>query len=307
MKRYFSLLLLFSSLLFSSCYEEYTKDYEASYVYFATARPLRTLVDGNNMSIKVGVGIGGKREVNTSDWATFSINPSLLDIYPELHLMPDAYYTLADGERMTISNPNLAIADVKIDFSDEYYQDPKSYLNYYAIPFRITDHSLDEISKDNSGILKDYTIVVVKAVSKYHGYYYVRGTKKNLQTGEETTYYNNDLSKNSVRSFSSLDRNTVNFTCTDLDSNGSLALRLTINEGGSVSVENAGTVPVSDVIGVLDPDDESLSFTGGQPKFVLAYTYILGGVQYRVNEELIRRQNPEADLRFEEWTPTPSN
>ena len=42
-------------------------------------KPLRTLVADTDMSIKVGVAIGGKREVHTDDWATFEIDPSLLD------------------------------------------------------------------------------------------------------------------------------------------------------------------------------------------------------------------------------------
>lgn len=215
--------------------------------------------------------------------------------------MPENFYTLADAEKMTISNPNLAIADVKIDFTDEFFQDVKSYSNYYAIPFRITGHSLDEITKDNNGVLKDYTIVVVKAVNKYHGNYYVRGTRTNLSTNEVKTYYFNDLSKNETRSFSSIDRNKVSFICTDLVEDGRLSLQLEISDDGLVNISQAENI--SDAIAVMDPEASSLSFVGEQPKFVLAYTYELDGVEYRVEEELIRRQNPENDLRFEEWTP----
>lgn len=301
MKRYFNLIIVLFSLLLTSCYEDFVKDFDSSYVYFASQRPLRTLVDGSVTSIKVGVGIGGKREVNTSDWATFAIDPTLLEVYPDLHLMPEKYYTLADAEKMTVSNPNLAIADVKIDFTDEFFADKNSYKNYYAIPFRITDHSLDEITKDNNGVLKDYTIVVVKAVNKYHGNYYVRGTRTNLTTNQvDKEYYNNDLSQNKTRSFSSIDRNKVSFTCTDLVDDGSLALQLEISDEGLVNISQGGIV--SDGIAVLDPKESSLSFVGEQPKFVLAYTYELEGVKYRVEEELIRRQNPENDLRFEEWS-----
>ena len=305
MKRCLGLTILLFPWLLTSCYEDYTKDFEKSYVYFATQRPLRTLVDGRVTSIKVGVGIGGKREVHTSDWATFSIDPTLLDAYPELVLLPEAYYTLADAEKMTISNPNLAIADVRIDFSDAFFQDDQSYVNRYAIPFRLESHSLDEVTRDNSGVLKDYTIVVVKSVNRYHGTYYVRGTRTNLETQEVKSYYNKDLSQNLTRSFRSLDRNRVSFTCTDLVEDGSLSLELDISEEGTVNISQAGII--SDAIAVLDPSESSLSFAGAQPKFVLAYTYELNGVRYRVEEELIRRQNPENDLRFEEWVPLSSN
>ena len=59
------------SVLMTACYDDYEKDYDKSTVYFASQKPLRTLVADTDMSIKVGVAIGGKREVHTDDWATF--------------------------------------------------------------------------------------------------------------------------------------------------------------------------------------------------------------------------------------------
>ena len=63
-------------LLMTSCYEEYAKDYEYSTTYFASQKPLRTVIADRDMSIKVGVAIGGKREVDTGDWAEFEIDPA---------------------------------------------------------------------------------------------------------------------------------------------------------------------------------------------------------------------------------------
>ncbi len=63
-----------------SCYDDYTGDYVRSSAQFILQQPLRTVVPdrGQYTDIYVGVSIGGKREVNSYDWATFEIDPSLL-------------------------------------------------------------------------------------------------------------------------------------------------------------------------------------------------------------------------------------
>ena len=68
MKRLNILWIGLISVLMTACYDDYEKDYDKSSVYFASQKPLRTLVADTDMSIKVGVAIGGKREVHTDDW-----------------------------------------------------------------------------------------------------------------------------------------------------------------------------------------------------------------------------------------------
>ena len=79
------------------------------------------------------------------------------------------------------------------------------------------------------------------------------------------------------------------------------SVNLTVKPDGSVKIEAGGSVAITDASATLDPAAESLEFVGKQPKFTLSYKYTKGGVTYQVDEELIRRQNPEADLRFQEW------
>ena len=64
---------------FTSCYDEYTNDYETPNMGFAVANPLRTVIADRDMPIYIGVSIGGKREVDMSDWAKFEIDPSLVE------------------------------------------------------------------------------------------------------------------------------------------------------------------------------------------------------------------------------------
>ena len=58
MKRLNILWIGLISVLMTACYDDYEKDYDKSSVYFASQKPLRTLVADTDMSIKVGVAIG---------------------------------------------------------------------------------------------------------------------------------------------------------------------------------------------------------------------------------------------------------
>lgn len=300
MKRLNFLLIALVAVSATSCYDSFEKDYDVTRVYFASQKPLRTLVADTDMSIKVGVAIGGVREVDPDDWATFEIDPSLLE-GTGLTLMPQEYYQLADPDRMTVSNTNLAICDVRVTFSDGLYDDEKALGLHYAIPFRLTGHTHDEIATDVNGNLKDYSIVAVKFVSRWHGTYYMKGQVTNLSTGEVSSYGNKDLSRCPTCSFSSLARNKVQRPGFGSSAEAGEAINLTVNDDMSVTVEAGGTIAITEASATLDPEAEGLELAGPQPKFTLSYIYVQDGVQYRVDEELIRRQSPEADLRFEEW------
>ena len=152
--KYLNFIIVSMFVFFTtSCYEDFEKDFETTYTYFASQKPLRTLVADADMSIKVGVAFAGKREVNPNDWATFQIDNTLLDNYPDLELMPEKYYQLADKEKMTVTNPNLAIADVEVTFSDEFYNDNAALNKYYA-----TDLGIAQI-KNNIPEFKSYIVL----------------------------------------------------------------------------------------------------------------------------------------------------
>ena len=60
MKRLNILWIGLISVLMTACYDDYEKDYDESSVYFASQKPLRTLVADTDMSIKVGVATATK-------------------------------------------------------------------------------------------------------------------------------------------------------------------------------------------------------------------------------------------------------
>ena len=157
-----------------SCYDSFLEDYDFSACYFASQKPLRTVISDRDMSIEVGVAISGKREVDPNDWAEFEISlPELVGT--GLALLPEDYYTLSDPSRMTVKKANLPLAVVKVSFTDAFYADPLSTTKHYALPFRIIDSSLDSVLVDKAA-----TVVAVKYESTWSGTYCVQGTIKEL-------------------------------------------------------------------------------------------------------------------------------
>lgn len=294
LKYYFTALM--SVLTFTSCYEDYTDDYSESRAYFSSQKPLRTVIADRDMNIKVGVAIGGKREVDTKDWAEFSIEPGLLE-GTGLTLLPKSFYKLSSENRFSVSKPTLAVADVQIDFTEEFYNDANAVNTYYALPFKVTSSSLDGILEG-----KDYSIVAIKYISKYHGTYYVKGKMTTTENGEEKiiNYSEGDLSKNITRNLSTLNRNSLfkQGLGNRPVGNGNEKLKLTFYDDNTISVESGDSnVPVTNAQGTYTYDDKTFEMT-----IKLLYTFTVGGQEYKVEETLIRRQDPLKDLRFEEWS-----
>lgn len=298
-------LLPLLALLFASCYDEYERDYDSSVAYFTFQKPLRTVIADRGMTIRVGMSIGGKRAVDPSDWATFSIDPTLLDGTP-FELLPENYYSLSDPDTFRISNDNLAIADVTVSFTDAFYADPLAAGKHYALPFRALESSLDKINRggesdDGLTPAKDYTIVAVRYISSYHGTYYVKGVVEELDASgaavSTVIYENPDLSKNITRDFSTISARTV--------LRPGLADRVVAErQGVRITVDPHGqavTVDAPDGYAALSETSGSYRTDGARPEFRLAYTYELEGKTYRVKETLVLRQDPQKDLRFEEW------
>lgn len=291
------LSLLSFAVLASSCYEDYVFDYEYSTVGFAIENPLRTVIADREMSIYVGVSIGGKRQVDKSDWATFEIVPSLLE-GTGLTLLPETHYRLADPNTFTIRKSNLPVADVEISFTDEFYADPLATGKHYALPFKIIDSSLDSVYRRSS-------VVAIKYISTYHGSYYISGTMDEIRDGtvtKTTEYGNKDLSQREVR-----DLTTVSTTelirpgVGNFPVSGNEKVRLTFKpetlSNGVMKVE------IGTVAGAIDITDGSGTYdtTGERPMLKLSYSFIKNGITYSVNESLILRQDPYLDLRVEKW------
>lgn len=294
MKKINILYCVLCVLLISSCYEDYTKDYNYSTAYFASQKPLRTVIADRDMPIRVGVAIGGKREVDVNDWAEFEIDPALLT-GTGLEVLPKEYYTLSDNNTFRISKNTLAVADVAITFTNAFYEDVACTETHYALPFRVTSSSLDKILEG-----QDYSIVVVKYISTYHGTYYIKGKVSELDASggivSTESYGKTDLSKNDTREVSTLAKNVL--LRQGVGNNTIVAnekVKMAFQSDHKVKVETAdGGIEITEGSGTFNDSGENLEIS-------LKYRYTKSGKKYEVEETLIRRQDPLKDLRYEEW------
>lgn len=303
----FSLLIFILSL--TSCFDEYIDDYETTSMGFAVANPLRTVIADRDMSVYVGVSIGGKREVNTKDWAKFKLDATLLE-GTRFELLPADYYTLGDNETMRVRKSNMPVADVEIKFTDAFYADEKTLGENYALPFRITESSTDEVRAD-----ADSSIVVIKYISSYSGTYYVLGECSELDAAGNVvateTYNEKDLVDNFTRSVGTLGRKVLlRNGIANLAANDANRMNLTIgsaheNEGDyNVEVSTAdGGVTIIQGSGKYTAKGK-YTFNSGDtpaPEMDLNYEYELDGKRYKVTEKLVLRRDPLDDLRVETW------
>ena len=282
----------------SSCekYEDYLVDYKYSAVYFASQKPLRTIVAYDEMNFKVGVALAGKRANKQNEYAEFEIDPSLLNDEAivgqnNFELLPSEYYSLSDENEMIIPEGEF-IGDITVTLDkNAFTSDSLSTTNTYALPLRVTSTSVDSILSD-----KDYTVLVVKYISPYHGTYYHKGQQTQVDsTGniiEEITYSEDDLSQNSTWLLTTIDRNTVETSGIGDRNNGSLILD--VNEGDNTVDISSGRPNNIEASG-------SGSYNEEDRTFYLDYEYEVQNQSFEVKDTLILRRPPEEVLTFEEW------
>ena len=291
-------IFIISFLLFIGCekYDDYLVDYKFSAVYFATQKPLRTIVSYEEMKFKVGVALGGKRTNDNNEYAEFTIDPSLLNDENltdgnDFELMPSTYYSLSNDNRMDIPAGKF-IGDITVSLNKEAFtSDQASTKNFYAIPLRITKTSTDTILEQ-----KDYTIVVVKYISQYHGTYYHKGVQIEVDSSGtilgQTVYSDKDLIKNETWNVETEDALTVTTPAAGTFGNGKLILNVDKNSSNVTIASGNQNIEITDNSGVYNPDDRA---------FYLKYDFIRDQKMYQVSDTLILRQPPEKDLYFEEW------
>lgn len=304
MKRHKLFIIALSLLgLMSGCskYDNYVEDFDFTSVYFGTQKPLRTVVARDPMQIKFGVAMGGVRENTKDQWVKFKLDPSLLNTVGGANaftLLPKSYYemVLSNGDSTIIIPAGKIIGDVVLKIKKSAFTaDPLAVTNNYALPIRIYETSVDSILKGNElTASKDYSIIVIKYISQESGTYYVKGSETDKATNITTTYSYSDLIRNKTR-----DLTTLSLARLDMGGIGTRnasalnKLLITLNTDGRVALSTAtGGVAVTDL---------SSSYNAASKTFSLKYSYVAATKTYTVDEQIIQRQDPELDLRFEEW------
>ncbi len=292
----FLILVFFVSVLLScKKYETFTNDFDYTSVYFATQKPLRTVVADDDMSFKVGVALGGVRENTKTETVTFVVDPELLKLpgASGFEILPDSYYTLSNDEKMVITPRNL-IGDITVTLNKEKFtSDPNATIAYYALPLRIVSSTTDSVLRGNESVAaKDYTIVTIQYISKFSGSYYHKGLQTRVDNNNTITYSLPDLSKNQVWRLNTVDANQVTTSGAGAISTG--GIKLTVSSNNAVSVSAGSGISSASGSGSFNPEKN---------EFYLSYTYTSDGIIYNVKDTLIQRQPPEQELRFEEWQP----
>lgn len=215
------------SLSLTSCYnaDKDFPDYEGgTTAYFAYQNPVRTLVLGNDIYdnsldnahkcriwATMGGAYGGRNAV-----VDFVVDESLCDNlyflddggYPTGLVTPlkKEYYSLLTN---TISYNGDARGYVEVQFTDEFFKDPKAIENYYVIPLRMTsvtgiDHILSGTpnvsspvrpnAQDWTVLPMDYVLYCVKYMNPWQGKYIRRGVDNVTEGGETTKVVRKDFS-----------------------------------------------------------------------------------------------------------------
>ena len=200
------------AVLVTSCYDDYTKDYDYTATYFARQFNTRTLVVGEGMKIEVGVGLGGVVDNTKSRLVSFAADDALLTKYNALSnlkagdsymkeamtgvstiaSLPADFYTLTPSNAFEIKPGNLVgVATLRVD-SVKFLSDPdKTLVANYVLPLAITGiQSVDSVLAG-----RDYTVIGLRYDNMLFGNYWYGGesTLKDAQgneiAGKKQTYY----------------------------------------------------------------------------------------------------------------------
>ena len=310
----FFLLTVILSLTSCQKYEDFIEDFDYSTTYFAYQKPVRT-VFSDDLSIEIGVVLGGKRENKTDERVTFQIEPEMLQDVDyvgsnQFKLLPEDYYSLSDNNTIIIPKGKF-LGTVRLTLNKEkFLMDPLAVESTYALPIRITESSTDQILKGDieAGIAaKDYTIVVIKYISEYHGVYYHRGhrtsydnlgnmieTLKYVGEHEEDIYIKNLVWNLGTINASSL---TTDGVAEFLSGTSKYSMVLNINENNSVSISDNLSPGSSQITGIKDLGDSK--YDREKKQFYLNYEYIdeASGIRYVMADTLIYR-NTEMELEL---------
>ena len=299
-------ILAASCLLTQSCYEDYLNDYESPNMGFSYTGQIRTIVSDNNVCY-VGVSIGGKREINLSEWACFAIDESLL-AGTSYKLLPGEYYSLTDDNMMRARRETIFTADVAVTFNDRFFSDPLTLKNTYALPLRIMEASMDGEKADirEGG---ETAVIVFKYISAYSGTYYRVGSEVEVDAegnviGDYSNYNDKDLIKNPTVELSTLSKTSVLRPGVGTSTKGGLNIYVTEVEGAkaySIRAEGTKGTELVDFFGRYALNGDYTFFSGDEvaPQFEMEYTYKVGEQYFRVSEKLVLRQKPAKDLRVE--------
>ena len=216
------------SLTLVSCYnaDKDFPDYEGgTTAYFAYQYPVRTLVLGNDIYDNT-IDNEHKCRIWSTMGGAYGGRDATVDITIDESLCNDLYFTDEGGNAAApvtpmprdyyqlLSNSILYKGEprgyVEVQFTDAFFNDPKSIENTYVIPLVMTkatgiDHILQgtpregltpsRVNAEDWEILpKDYVLYLVKYMNPWQGKYIRRGVDQVTEKGNTTTVVRKDFS-----------------------------------------------------------------------------------------------------------------
>jgi len=149
-------LMLFTVIvLLSSCYDDYVRDFEKSFVYLPYQTNVRTFVVGEGMKVEVGAVLSGVLDNGMNRIVNYSIDNTLVtplvyesmtkdtrdyvknNLWTNLSGLPTDHYTLSDPKTMIIKKGNTSGTIVVRPDSSKFLSDIDNLKAKFALGFII--------------------------------------------------------------------------------------------------------------------------------------------------------------------------
>tara|TARA_B100000809_G_scaffold266860_1_gene332290 strand:+ start:5414 stop:6373 length:960 start_codon:yes stop_codon:yes gene_type:complete len=273
--------------LFTSCYDDYKEDYDTSVAYFYNQELTRSFVVNEVHEIKVGITMGGKRFSEANETVEYTIDPSLLT-ETGLTLLPPEYYTLNNPSQFEVHKGDFD-GNITLTIKPAFFNESMALAGTYALPFRLTDTSLDALLED-----RDILVLQLKYEASMFGNYYHNGATvaKDAQgviiDELSSVYHQEEPVTNDVNNWilSTLSSNTLATSGISnlLDSETNRRLfDIAIDNDGAVTVASnpESTIDVS--------QNGTCSYDTSIKEFYINYSYTLEGNNYFATDTLSYR------------------
>ena len=312
-------------------------DYEYSTVYFGSQTPIRTLCMGedvnpteldNNHQCEIVATVAGVYSNNQDVKISISVDESLcegltFDGEKPVLPMPSNYYTI--GNEITIPKGRV-IGGTLVQFTDAYFNDPKTTELTYVIPVRmnsiiagadsiLSGTPMENVSSprwshnsDWSVQPKNYVLYAVKYKNKYHSAFLRRG--KDVYSGAKTgtvvrhaAYVEQDeVHENSEFVTRGLQQLQWNYKVADQDGKNINTQLLTFNESdGTCTITSEAENVTATGSGKFVPKGDKNSW-GNKDRDVLYLDYTLeyDGIKCVTQDTLVVR---DRGMKAEWFTP----
>lgn len=347
MKKAFIYIILIIGLAGCENQEAVFPDFPVKAVYFPVQLPLRTLSLGEDridnsldkeFKFDIGVSIGGMY-INSKNWTVnYVVDNKLTDslyntatpnqrIYP----VPAGYYTLSPDSAIVIPTGSFN-GLLRVQLTDQFFDDPLAIAGRYVIPLRITGSSADSVLSGMKAASlaesynpdrrittdwetgmgpKDWVLFGIKYVNAYHGSYLHRGKDFRYLTAgmvpfDTAVYHQRYVERDQVWALATSARAkaVTNGIGKNIGLTGQYAMELVFanNAGSSGSitiVPRAGSLYSVTGTGEYLNKATSVEGFGDQiyPSMYLSYTYTEGIYTHKVKDTLTFR---DRGIKYEE-------